>query len=86
MSQVILVDNAAYSYAFQLGNGVPIIPYYRGKSDYELLALEKYLLKMESSIDMREQNEANFKLSEYHHYFSKPENFIEDLYINSRNE
>ena len=33
---MILIDNAAYSYAFQPLNGVPIIPYYEGKNDYEL--------------------------------------------------
>jgi len=28
LSRVVLVDNAAYSYAFQLSNGIPIISYY----------------------------------------------------------
>ncbi len=32
-SKVVLIDNAAYSYAFQLGNAIPIIPYYSGKKD-----------------------------------------------------
>ena len=27
-SDLVLVDNAAYSYAFQMDNGIPIIPYY----------------------------------------------------------
>lgn len=27
---MILVDNAAYSYAFQLENGIPILPFYEG--------------------------------------------------------
>lgn len=31
---MILVDNAAYSYAFQIDNGIPIIPYYEGKIDF----------------------------------------------------
>jgi CTD small phosphatase-like protein 2 len=34
LSQVLLVDNAAYSYAYQLDNAIPIIPYYKGKNDY----------------------------------------------------
>jgi CTD small phosphatase-like protein 2 len=25
---IVLVDNAAYSYAFQLDNGIPILSYY----------------------------------------------------------
>ena len=27
-NEMVLIDNAAYSYAFQLDNGIPIIPYY----------------------------------------------------------
>ena len=33
LCNVVLVDNAAYSYALQLENGIPIYPYYEG-SDY----------------------------------------------------
>lgn len=33
-TDIVLVDNAAYSYAFQLANGIPIIPYYEGKNDF----------------------------------------------------
>lgn len=40
MSDMVLVDNAAYSYLHQLDNGIPIIPYYRGTDDFELKALE----------------------------------------------
>jgi len=42
LKDIVLVDNAAYSYAFQLDNGIPILPFYEGK-DFELSALEKYL-------------------------------------------
>jgi CTD small phosphatase-like protein 2 len=38
MADMILVDNAAYSYNFQLDNGVPILPFYHGE-DFELMAL-----------------------------------------------
>lgn len=34
LSDVVLIDNAAYSYFFQLDNGIPIIPYYHGENDY----------------------------------------------------
>ena len=43
MSQLLLVDNAAYSYAYQLDNAIPIIPYYKGKNDFELKALCNYI-------------------------------------------
>ena len=42
-SKMVLVDNAAYSYVFQLENGIPILPYYQGVHDFELKALELYL-------------------------------------------
>ena len=31
LETVLLVDNAAYSYYFQLENGIPIIPFYDDK-------------------------------------------------------
>jgi CTD small phosphatase-like protein 2 len=40
LSKVVLVDNAAYSYAFQVSNGVPIVPYYEGEGDCELKGLK----------------------------------------------
>lgn len=40
LSDIILVDNAAYSYAYQLSNGVPILPYYHGSVDFELKMLQ----------------------------------------------
>ena len=43
LAKVVLVDNAAYSYSFQLENGIPILPFYEG-SDFELPKLEKYLV------------------------------------------
>jgi CTD small phosphatase-like protein 2 len=64
LSEMVLVDNAAYSYCFQLENGIPILPYYEG-SDYELGALETYLAEIEKAADVRELNKQTFKL---HHY------------------
>jgi CTD small phosphatase-like protein 2 len=57
---VVLVDNAAYSYSFQVGNGIPILPYYEGSSDYELKALRQYLLALKG--DVREANRKTFRL------------------------
>jgi len=42
-SQMVLVDNAAYSYVYQLENAIPILPYYKGNNDYELKALQTYI-------------------------------------------
>lgn len=40
LDQLVLVDNAAYSYAWQVDNGIPVIPYYDNKDDKELQQLE----------------------------------------------
>jgi TFIIF-interacting CTD phosphatase-like protein len=61
---MVLVDNAAYSYSFQIENGIPILPFYEGK-DFELTALEEYLLKIENVHDVREFNRSIFQLEKY---------------------
>ena len=80
LSQVVLVDNAAYSYAFQLDNGIPIIPYYSGKQDYELTALQTYLQKLVMAKDVREVNRKTFKLHEYTS-FENCEELVQKLYL-----
>ena len=37
LKDIILVDNAVYSFGFQLTNGIPILPFYRNKKDRELV-------------------------------------------------
>lgn len=43
LKDILLVDNAAYSFGYQIDNGVPIIPFYDDKSDKELMHLMVYL-------------------------------------------
>lgn len=69
LSELVLIDNAAYSYIHQLDNGIPIIPYYRGDKDYELKALERYLEGMVFAKDVRIRNRNTFKLFEYNKYY-----------------
>jgi CTD small phosphatase-like protein 2 len=65
LSQTVLIDNAAYSYAFQIDNGIPIIPYYEGKVDFELKALQTYLETLSFCKDVREMNRNAFSLYRY---------------------
>jgi len=44
MKDMILVDNAIYSFGFQLSNGIPIIPFKHDKTDNEFLFLKRFLL------------------------------------------
>lgn len=63
----MVVDNSAYSYAMQIDNGIPIMPFYEGK-DFELSALEHYLNKLSECEDVRQMNREYFQLHKYTSY------------------
>lgn len=85
MTEMVLVDNAAYSYAAQPDNGIPILPYYHGKADFELKALERYLQQMVLAKDVRTVNRKTFQLHNYRNYYGEPERLVEELYIREEN-
>lgn len=62
LSDIIIVDNAAYSFGFQLDNGLPILPYYDDKTDIELKHLMNYLKSIHNVKDVREVNKKIFKI------------------------
>jgi CTD small phosphatase-like protein 2 len=66
MKNIVLVDNAPYSYYFQMENGVPIVPYYDYKEDVELRQLEKFLMeKVHPCDEVRPVLKEYFKLHPY---------------------
>jgi len=58
---MVLIDNASYSFCFQLDNGIPVIPFYDNPLDKELMYLTTYLLELMQSNDMGAKNTAFFK-------------------------
>lgn len=46
LKDILLVDNAFYSYGFQITNGVPVLPFFNNKQDTELKSLEEFLLSI----------------------------------------
>ncbi|CAD8191923.1 unnamed protein product [Paramecium pentaurelia] len=62
MKDILLVDNSAYSFAFQVENGIPIIPYLDDKNDKELVHLQHYLQHVNQFDDVRNQNNKIFNL------------------------
>lgn len=46
LDELLIVDNACYSYAFQLTNGIPIVPYFFGKNDTQLIELSGILISL----------------------------------------
>lgn len=82
---MVLVDNAAYSYGFQIDNGIPIIPYYEGKEDCELLMLKYYLSKLKTAEDVRDINRETFRLRNYPEYDSDDiDELVSNLYLKSK--
>jgi CTD small phosphatase-like protein 2 len=79
LSRVLLIDNAAYSYAFQPENGVPILPFYDNQADTELKSLTTYLKQMFGVPDVRKKNDTMFKLSQYCRYSNATE-LLNSLY------
>lgn len=66
LSQVIIVDNSAYSFGFQLENGVPIISWRDDKYDKELLNLTGYMKMLSEASDIRELNTQTFHLATFY--------------------
>jgi CTD small phosphatase-like protein 2 len=64
MKDLVIVDNAVYSFGFQLDNGIPILPFYDDKNDEEMLHLVYYLKCLSQFDDVREQNRKAFQLKE----------------------
>ena len=54
LKDIVIVDNSVYSFAFQIDNGIPIIPFYDDKADEEMLHLVYYLGCLAKSDDVRE--------------------------------
>ena len=58
---LVLIDNAAYSYSMQLNNGIPIVPFYASKKDTELRELATFLLGLIDVDDVRPVIREKFK-------------------------
>jgi hypothetical protein len=62
VSDIVIVDNSVYSFAFHIDNGIPIIPFYDDRADEEMLHLVYYLNCLAAVTDVREQNRTAFEL------------------------
>lgn len=79
LKDILIIDNAAYSFGFQLENGIPILPFYKDKNDCELKKLTNYLLILKDAPDIRELNNEVFKMGKYCE-FTDPYELIKSLY------
>ncbi|CAD8047657.1 unnamed protein product [Paramecium sonneborni] len=80
MKDIVLIDNAAYSFGCHIENGIPIIPYYDNKDDKELKLLYDFLISdVLPAYDCRKVLQETFKLREFQNYNSAKA-AIEKLY------
>lgn len=69
LQDMIIVDNAVYSFANQLDNGIPIISWYDDMYDKELASLMEFLKTLYRAEDVREVNRQVFKLRNFHDFY-----------------
>jgi len=62
MEDMIIIDNSVLSFAFQLENGIPILPFYDNKDDIELKFLANYLGNIYKMKDLRVENNRSIKM------------------------
>lgn len=72
LKDLIIVDNAVYSFGAQLANGVPITPFKDDKEDREFEYLQNYLNILKDYDDMRELNKEAFKMEQVYQFKLEP--------------
>jgi CTD small phosphatase-like protein 2 len=66
LQDLVIVDNAAYSFGNQIDNGIPIISWHDDRNDRELFNLQDYLKLLAQSHDVREVNNRTFHLQTFY--------------------
>jgi len=69
LQDMVMVDNSACAFGLNIGNGVPIIPFYDNLNDVELLDLIPYLKYLVQS-DIVTTNTSVFRMQKYKSYTS----------------
>ncbi len=78
LKDMIIIDNSILSYALQLNNGIPIMPYKDSKKDFELMFLAGYLNSICEFEDLREANKKFIKLEQLVNDYKKTERSLID--------
>jgi Dullard-like phosphatase family protein len=66
LKNIVIVDNAAYSFGNYLENGIPIISWHDDIYDKELLNLVDYMKILAQAADVREINRIVFRLNNFY--------------------
>lgn len=65
IQDIILVDNAIYSYFFNMDNGIPCLPYYEDPQDNQLQQLIPFLKKLANVKDVRPYIKKHFETNKH---------------------
>lgn len=68
LKDMILVDNAVYSFGAQLSNGIPITPFKDDKEDTEFQCLMNYLENIKDMDDFRVANREAFRMEQVYKF------------------
>ena len=74
LKDIVIIDNAAYSFAYQLDNGIPIISWHDDYYDKELFNLIEYLKLLAESEDIRDLNRETFHMRTFY------EDYIQEIF------
>ena len=85
MKDILIVDNSCLSFAFNINNGVPILPFYDSAKDEELRHLNYYLncLHEANVYDVRDHNQEAFGLLKLRDAHQTSKSSIQSLKNNS---
>ena len=84
LKSTVIIDNAVFSFAFQLDNGIPIIPFYDDKEDQFLPKIRDYILSLKDLDDVRTKNQKTFSLTEL--YILDVPSFLKYYYDDEKEE
>lgn len=79
LQNMVLVDNSALSYGYQIDNGIPIVPFYHNYNDNELKNLAEYIKLLADVPDVREVNKKAFKMQIFQK-FGDPKLLVQTLF------
>ena len=68
LKNILIIDNSVLSFAFNLDNGIPILPYYNSEKDVELSFCGFYLVNIANCDNLMDVNKKYMKLD---YYFKK---------------
>ena len=85
LDNMLIVDNATYSFGFQVENGIPIVPFYDNPNDTELLDLMVYLQRLTQEQDVRKINNKLFMYEIISHYCNDYEKLIDIICSQNNN-